>query len=185
MSTPWWKRHFGGTSPGPDEADYRGLENRLSGRPAPKPPAKPDEEAAAARTRELRESVSRSKRGSNRFRVFFSDASIGLDEAIGAIEDAGLSVTNEHDTLRAADSSGLVFHIDLLDDELAEVRQIGKEHGMLDELRGCGRQFQVYFENLDAVLDETNALIELQTALQDLTAGYVLLDWNDELLPPE
>lgn len=49
------------------------------------------------------------------------------------------------------------------------------------ELGGRDRRFEVSFEDLDEVLMEINTMIEVQIILQELTDGYVVRSWNDEV----
>lgn len=67
---------------------------------------------------------------------------------------------------------------------VAEATETAKAHGM-PGLAGLDRRFEVGFEDLDVVLDEINTLIEVQTTLQDLTGGYLVLPWNDTVQAPE
>ncbi len=62
--------------------------------------------------------------------------------------------------------------------------ELAQEHGV-PEMDGHDRRFEVSFENLDEVLDEINTLIEVQSHLQDITGGYVVRSWNDEVTWPE
>lgn len=64
-----------------------------------------------------------------------------------------------------------------------EAREQAEEHEV-PELAACRWRFEVSFDDLDEVLDETNTLFEVQATLQDLTTGYVVNAWNGALTLP-
>lgn len=69
-------------------------------------------------------------------------------------------------------------HVRLEAEELAEEHQI-------PGLGACHARFEVFFDDLEEVLDESNTLIELQALLQDLANGFVINAWNGSLTLPE
>ena len=53
----------------------------------------------------------------------------------------------------------------------------------MSALKGCDARFVIEFDDLDAVLDETNTLIELQGALQEAAPSAVFFNaWNGNLM---
>lgn len=52
-------------------------------------------------------------------------------------------------------------------------------------MEDCSACFVVCFADLEKVLDEINTLIDVQSTLQDLTGGYLYLEWNESLTAPE
>jgi hypothetical protein len=64
-----------------------------------------------------------------------------------------------------------------------EARELADEHGTYELVR-CDRRFEVGFDDLDAVLDDINTLIEVQGQLQDLTGGVSWTSWNGNLAVP-
>ena len=51
-------------------------------------------------------------------------------------------------------------------------------------LRECDARFEIGMDDLDKVLDEINTLMEVETALQDASHGYLFLPWNGNLAGP-
>ncbi|MGC5052377.1 hypothetical protein ACLQ2S_13080 [Micromonospora sp. DT48] len=64
-----------------------------------------------------------------------------------------------------------------------EAAEVAEDYG-IPEMAAYDRRFQVTFDDLDEVLQETNTLIDVTLHLQDLTGGYVRRSWNDEVSPP-
>ncbi|TQK44127.1 hypothetical protein FBY35_5611 [Streptomyces sp. SLBN-118] len=66
----------------------------------------------------------------------------------------------------------------------AEATETAEAHDV-PGLAGLDRRFEVTFDDLEAVLDEINTLIEVQATLQGLTGGYLFPPWNDNVMAPE
>lgn len=67
---------------------------------------------------------------------------------------------------------------------LEEAKWLAKELDV-SHLATLGRRFEVGFDDLEAALDESNTLIEVQAVLQELTGGYVVLPWNGNVISPK
>ena len=65
-----------------------------------------------------------------------------------------------------------------------EAAEIGAGTAHEDALRGCDARFEIGIDDLDAALDEINTLIEVQSALQDASRGFLFLPWNGNLSEP-
>lgn len=63
-----------------------------------------------------------------------------------------------------------------------EAAEAAERHAVA-AIAGCGRRFEVAFDDLEEVLDECNTLFEVQCGLADLTGGYVINAWNGLLVP--
>jgi hypothetical protein len=111
------------------------------------------------------------------------------------LRDAELSLRNaswlevrldgESLVVRARRGKGPALHVGLNDEPhvALEARELAERRGCYDLAR-CDRRFEVGFDDLEAVLDESNTLAEVQDALQNLIGGTAHLAWNGELCPP-
>lgn len=119
------------------------------------------------------------------FFVYFS-GSVTLDDVEAALRKTTLTITRAEQILVARWGDGPELHIGLSHESHVklEANEDAERHAV-PALAMCDRRVEVGFDNLDAVLDETNTLAEVQMALQDLTRGYITMAWNDELMPPK
>lgn len=97
------------------------------------------------------------------------------------LETAGFAVD-------APDDGGLVVRRDgielMLHEGAATPAEISQRAPHAASLRRCPRRFVIEFADLDEVLQESNALIEVQCTLQELTEGYLVTPWNRGVLEP-
>lgn len=63
-------------------------------------------------------------------------------------------------------------------------REFGEGTEFAARLDACDARFEIAIADLDAVLDETNTLIQTQHALLDLTGGVLYNTWNGRLSAP-
>lgn len=119
------------------------------------------------------------------FLVYFSGA-LTLDHAEAALRKTSLTVHRSDQALEVHWGEGPRLWIGLNAEPHVkrEAFELAEEKGV-PELGRCDRRFEVAFDQLDEVLDETNTLAETQMVLQDLTHGWVAMAWNDEFLHPE
>ncbi len=66
-----------------------------------------------------------------------------------------------------------------------EAAEIAAENSHAQSLLPCDARFEIAIDDLDAVLDEINTLIEVQSVLGDLTGGFVFNTWNGNFLDGE
>ena len=122
---------------------------------------------------------------SSSFLVYFAGTTTLADASRSLARS--LSVVEAGDLLRVRwrDGSEPEFTVGLgTGDHVArEAAEIGARHGV-DEFNAFDRRFEVGIDDLDAALDETNTLIEVQLTLQDLTSGYLVLSWNGAVQAP-
>jgi hypothetical protein len=118
------------------------------------------------------------------FLVYFA-GTVTLDDAEAALRKTTLTVTRDGGTLMVRWADGPELFIGLSDEEhvILEAEDWAERRGV-PELARCDRRFEVGFEDLEAVLLETNTLAEVQMTLQDLTKGYITMAWNDEVMRP-
>ena len=65
-----------------------------------------------------------------------------------------------------------------------EAAEIGAGRPEEKAMHTFGARFEVVITDLDKALDEINTLMELQSALQDASGGYLFLPWNGTLTKP-
>ena len=51
-------------------------------------------------------------------------------------------------------------------------------------MRTLDARFEIAIDDLDEALDEINTLIDVQSALQEVSNGYLFLPWNGHLSEP-
>jgi hypothetical protein len=115
--------------------------------------------------------------------VFFRADSVTLDEAGRRLAAAGLRVGRAGEQLQVQLGAGPVLRIRYARDPsvTAEARTIGANSRHAAALSQCDARFEVSFDDLAAVLDEVNTLIEVQMTLQELTRGVLFTAWNKAL----
>ena len=119
------------------------------------------------------------------FLVYFCRPST-LDDAEGELRKTSLIVNRKDRVIEVCWGEGPILSIALSAEPHVklEALEVAERKGV-PELGRCDRRFEVGFDDLDAVLDETNTLAETQIALQDLTQGWITMAWNSELMRPE
>ncbi len=118
--------------------------------------------------------------------IFFQGGPFDLGDAARALTDRGISVTSHSDqlTVRWDDGPEMTIVLARGGHVQQEAAEIGENSPHAAAMSLCDARFEVGFESLDEVLDEINTLIEVQTALQDLTQGFLFNTWNGRLLAP-
>ncbi|MCU0493325.1 MAG: hypothetical protein MUD01_17200 [Chloroflexaceae bacterium] len=119
--------------------------------------------------------------------ILFSTPTISLDDAARVLAADGLTVTREANKLKVHWRGGLMLTVALARAEwvVSESVEIGEGTAYLADLTHCDARFEILISNLDVALDEMNTLIQVQTALQNLTHGFLFNSWNGALQPPE
>jgi hypothetical protein len=120
------------------------------------------------------------------FAVFFRSGACDLSTAAKSLEETGLTVTRRDGRLIAGRPGCPQFEISVSSEPhvAVEAAEIGAGTPHAAEMRKCGARFEVYVEDLELALDETNTMMEVQGALQEASQGYLFLSWNGELLEP-
>ena len=118
------------------------------------------------------------------FSVYFRGAA-SLDDAARALPKS-MEIQRDGECLVVRWGSGPELVIGLSAEEHVpiEAAEVAEDHG-LPELVDCDRRFEVSFDDLEAVLDETNTLAEVQMTLQAMTRGFLHNAWNGIVTPPE
>jgi hypothetical protein len=120
--------------------------------------------------------------------IFFQQRSSGvnLHDAARWLAEQGLDVTTGADalTVRWDDGPALRVHLSNAAHVAVEAAEIAEGTEHVAGLAACNARFEIGIDDLDEVLDEMNTLIEVQSALQDATNGYLFNAWNGELTAP-
>jgi hypothetical protein len=116
----------------------------------------------------------------NRCQLYFDNDQFTLDDAARALGERKLSVTARGDTLDVRRGGGPVLHVRLARGPAVwdDARRIGAGTKYADRLARCGSRLVITFADLDAVLDEINTLIDVQSALEKATGGLYYNCWN-------
>jgi hypothetical protein len=123
--------------------------------------------------------------------IFFRAGSGNLDTAAAALADRGMVVQRQAsefgDELTVGFRSGPQLRVAFVAEpyvcEEAEELSTGSPHAA--EMSRCEVRYEVLIDDLDAVLDEINTLIDVQAALQGTTHGFLFNTWNGALHGPE
>jgi len=130
-----------------------------------------------------------SMRGQEASYVFFHKPGFELDQAEARFVEEDYVLERKGDTLEVIwdDDEPVTLYIRYL--RGPEVTKMALKAGHSSEyrdlLRTCDAAFEITFDDLDKVLDETHSLIETQGLLGDATGGVVSRSWNDELSGPD
>ncbi len=119
------------------------------------------------------------------FMVYFTGPAT-LDDAERVLRKSRLTVTRNGGELGARWDAGPELFLGLSDEPhvVLEAQEVAEMHDA-PTLASCARRFEVGFDDLEAVLDETNTLFEVGAQLQDLTGGYLHYAWNGNLILPD
>lgn len=120
--------------------------------------------------------------------VLFDSSKATLNDAETALKDTAFQIKREVHTsgrefLRVTFPDGPAFRIYLNADAAVKgrIQKLAPQTAYQDELARCDAQFEVILEKLYDTLEETNALINLQATLDELTGGCRLNCWNGNL----
>ena len=118
--------------------------------------------------------------------VFFKEGACDLERAADAMKQYRFHVVRKKNTLTAQQPGKPEFRIELVTDDYVreEAEEIGADTPYADVMKECGCRFEIFIDDLDAALDEINSLMEVQTALQEASQGYLHLSWNGNLSEP-
>lgn len=118
--------------------------------------------------------------------VFFRSGETTLAEAADALVEQGLEVTRQVDCLEVRDSESPTYKIHWVRGShvVQEAVEISEQTEYRESMKHCDERFEIQIESLEEALDEMNTLMEVQGTLQDISAGYLYLPWNGNLLEP-
>ncbi len=99
--------------------------------------------------------------------VFFRSGTCDLDAAVRSLAGYRLTVTRNGDELSVGRTGSPQFRVRLVagDWVRAEAAEIGEDTPHETSMRECNARFEIDIDDLDAVLDEINTLMEVQGAL--------------------
>src|SRR5580765_6524753 len=102
------------------------------------------------------------------FLVYF-EGPTSIDQAEQRLRATSLTITRDGDELVARWKDGPELYIGINEEDwvIVEAREVAEDHD-LAKLATCHRRFEVAFDDLEKVLDETNTLFEVGATLQDL-----------------
>ncbi|MCA9606031.1 MAG: hypothetical protein KC619_10575 [Myxococcales bacterium] len=116
------------------------------------------------------------------FLVFIeNDATLADAEAkltaswLDAVRDGDVLVVRSDNGAELLIGESDAPHVKIEAEEIAEWKGV-------PEIAACTRRFEVHVPDLEASLDDYNSLFETQMILGQLSAGWILLSWNGELL---
>jgi hypothetical protein len=116
-------------------------------------------------------------------KVFFPAGPVALDEAARLLRDRTLRVARTGDQLSVGWDGGPLLRIRYArgPSVLEEARRIGGPTRHAAAMHACDARFEITFDDLNAVLDEVNTLMEIQMTLQEATGGLLFTAWNNVL----
>ncbi|MBX9625460.1 MAG: hypothetical protein K2X82_16760 [Gemmataceae bacterium] len=126
----------------------------------------------------------------NQCLLFFRDPDGVFDAARlrHLLADRGLTVTGDEPPFAVRFRDGPTLAVGLERGEEAEVlagRLMGRARKYRAAVAGCDAYLRISFDDLDAVLDEINTLIDVQATLQDATGGLMYRSWNRTWAGPD
>ena len=115
--------------------------------------------------------------------ILFPAFGYHLGHAADAVEQRGLSVSRGAEQLVVRSGDGPVAPIALVTGEhvRAESVQMGAGTPHAGVVGQCDTRFEISFDDLPAMLDEMNTLMEIQMTLQDATHGFLFNEWTGKL----
>jgi hypothetical protein len=118
--------------------------------------------------------------------VFFRAGTCDLEAAAASLQDYGLDVAQEPGVLFASTEGSQPFRIRMSNAPHVRTEAVEIGIGTPDEaaMREFDARFEIAIEDLDEALDEINTLIDVQSALQEVSNGYLFLPWNGHLSGP-
>lgn len=120
------------------------------------------------------------------FVFFVDDHRHSIDTAAQALTKRGLLVKREMDELSVCFPGKPILRIAFVVGAFVHEEAIELPAGteFSTQMARCNARFEILIDDLDAVLDEINTLIDVQHALQELTNGFLYLSWNGQVFGP-
>jgi len=118
--------------------------------------------------------------------IFFHLGRFDLDAAAAALADRGLSVRRSDNELTVGFRRGPLLRVAYVRESYIqqEAQEISAGTSHAAAMGRCDVRFEILIDDLDAVLDEINTLIDVQATLQDATEGFLFNTWNGKLSGP-
>lgn len=119
--------------------------------------------------------------------VFFRQPGVGLGDAEAALREGGMTVARKGDLIQVGWRGSPTLQVRVVRGEgiRKDAVRLGRGKPLEALMRQCDAAFIITFRDLDEILEDANALIEVQLRLQKLTDGVIARSWNDELSGPE
>lgn len=123
--------------------------------------------------------------------IFFQSGRGTLETAESLLRDRGCMIdrqpTEYGGELHVTCGDSPVLRIGFVADDyvLGEAGELSEGTPHAQAMSQCDVRYEIAIDDLDAVLDEINTLIEVQATLQDATGGYIHNSWNGKIMAPE
>ena len=118
--------------------------------------------------------------------IFFKSESCDKDAVVKSLLNYKFEVENKSTYLLVSKNKNPKFKISLITESYVQEEAIdisnGTEYSV--QMSRCNARYEIYIENLDEALNEANALMEVQGAIQDASKGYLFTPWNNNLEEP-
>jgi hypothetical protein len=136
---------------------------------------------------EFRVSVNRElSRFGERVYVIFHDPKITIKDAVNVLRRRGLDVQIQSDQIAILENGQQSFGVSLLRSK--EVREtsarLGRGTKYADKIGDCDARFEIGFRDTKQIQGESNTLIEIRSALQEFTHGFIYNTWDKALAGP-
>lgn len=118
--------------------------------------------------------------------VFFQSDKCNLEDAYQSLVNYGLTVKLDRNRLLCFRDDSPQFTILLVTGEHIqhEAVEIARSTPQARAMNQCDARFEVFFDDLNQVLDEINTLMDVHGALQDASGGFLFTPWNGNLTEP-
>jgi hypothetical protein len=118
--------------------------------------------------------------------ILSTNTAFGLDQAEQKLRSTRLTVARKDDVLAIRWKNGPVLFLRHAAGETVakEAAVIGADTPHAAALASCNAEFEITFEDLEAVLDESVSLTDVQPALEKATGGFCYNTWNGRLSAP-
>ncbi|MFC1850878.1 hypothetical protein ACFL27_11850 [candidate division CSSED10-310 bacterium] len=119
--------------------------------------------------------------------VFFQSDLCSFESAVESLSEYGLTVHCQGDLITAGRPGSPQYEITVSRETYVqeEAIEISTATPHAEAMSKCNTRFEIVIDDLDEALDEINTLIEVQSALQEASEGYLFIPWNDTLSAPE
>jgi hypothetical protein len=118
--------------------------------------------------------------------VMFHSTEIKIEDAVDAFRKRGWNVSVEPQGLTVLDNNRPTFGVKLVRSKLVQETSaaLGKGSEDATQISACDARFEISFADIEKTMQEPNTLHEIQSALQDLTRGYLYNTWDKQFSAP-
>ena len=122
--------------------------------------------------------------------IFFRDPAreFTQDRLKQTLVDARLSVTGDEQPFAVQWHDGPVLSVSVQHASNVETiirGLVGRRRKHRTLIPGCDAEIKIVLPDVEAVLDEINTLIEVQSTLQAATGGLMYMSWNHNFAGPD